>query len=271
MNTFYKRLLILLLLIYQSLIAFGQVTSFASGSFIVNMGVTPQTIANGLKPYGLVYDLVRNYDVPVYWCINPNKLKDGIDFTYNTTPYKGGPFIIAAENRNATVDARIAYWQTQGVVGSFSTSSFAAPVAQIITAVPRWTLDFKSGQLAKQYLENAGIPGTNAAFSDPYLLNSCNDIFVLPHADPKWDTHQFLIDWNNTNKGAIWVSCHAVSVLENMFNPSNNTQQANFLALNSAGPGSPSLVPFGSHKDGSVPYNNNSFPTDPVMQFPGCY
>ena len=122
------------------------------------MGITPQTTGNALKPYGLVYDLVRNYDVPVYWAINPNKLKDGNDFVYNGTAYKGGTFIIAAENRNASVNARIAYWQTQGVVGSFSTSSFSAPIAQIINAVPSWTLDFKSGQIAQNYIINTGIP-----------------------------------------------------------------------------------------------------------------
>jgi hypothetical protein len=54
-----------------------------------------------------------------------------------------------------------------------------------------------------------------------------------------------------------------------MFNPSNNSQQANFLALNSAGAGSASLVPFGTHKDGSAPFNNNNYPADPVMQFMG--
>lgn len=255
--------------ITNSLFAFSQQTTFSSGSFIVNMGVTPQTVSNGLKPYGMVYDLVRNYDVPVYWVINPNKLKDGIDFIYNGTSYKGGPFIIAAENRNATVDSRIAYWISQGVVGVNTTSSLTATVAQKITAVPRWTLDTKTGQIAQTYITNAGIPIGNTNWTDPTMLNNCNDIFVLPHADPKWNTHQSLINWNNTNRGSIWASCHAVSVLENMFNPLNPSQQANFLALNSGGPGSNALVPFGSHKDGSVPYNNNSYASDQVMQFMG--
>ena len=269
MKTFYKSLVLLMFCCIHSALSNAQNTNFNSGSFIVNMGITPQTTGNALKPYGLVYDLVRNYDVPVYWAINPNKLKDGNDFVYNGTAYKGGTFIIAVENRNATIDARITYWQTQGVIGIFSTSSFMAPIAQIINTVPRWTLDFKSGQIAQNYIINAGIPSQNTNWTEPYMLNACNDIFVLPHADPKWDYHKFLIDWNNTNKGSIWASCHAVSVLENMFNPGSPSQQANFLALNSAGPGSQALVPFGSHKDGSVPFNNNSYPTDPVMQFMG--
>ena len=54
-----------------------------AGSKIIDMGVTPQTVANGLKPYGLVYDLVKNYKVPVKWIINSGKVKDGIDFSHN--------------------------------------------------------------------------------------------------------------------------------------------------------------------------------------------
>jgi hypothetical protein len=84
-------------------VCYAQATHFSAGAFIVNMGIVPQTIGNGLKPYGMVYDLVQNYNVPVYWAINPNKLKDGIDFNYNGVDYKGGPFIIASENRNAAV------------------------------------------------------------------------------------------------------------------------------------------------------------------------
>ena len=54
------------------------------------MGITPQTYANGLKPYGLIYDLMINYKVPIKWVIEPTKSKDGTDFTYGATSYKGG-------------------------------------------------------------------------------------------------------------------------------------------------------------------------------------
>lgn len=266
----YSQLLILFTFWINPFSSSGQQTTFASGSFIIDMGVTPQTIENGLRPYGLVYDLVKNYDVPVYWVINPNKLKDGIDFTCNGTGFKGGPFIIAAENRTATINSRISYWQSTGVAGTTATSSFSANVAQKITAVPNWTLDAKSGGIAQKYITNAGIPEQNTNWQDPYMLNNCNDIFVLPHADPAWNSHSPLFHWNLNNRGSIWVSCHAVSVLENMFNPSNPSQQTNFLALNSGGAGSNALVNFKNHKDGSVPYNNNSFPADQVMQFLGA-
>ena len=70
--------------------------TFTSGAFIINMGVTPQTVANGLKPYGLIYDLIKNNDIPIKWVIGQGKVKDGIDFTYNGNSYRGGTFIICA-------------------------------------------------------------------------------------------------------------------------------------------------------------------------------
>ncbi len=51
------------------------------GSLIIDMGVVPQTIKNGIKPYGLVHSLLKYFSTPVIWSINPNKQKDGIDFT----------------------------------------------------------------------------------------------------------------------------------------------------------------------------------------------
>ena len=63
-----------------------------SGSFIINMGITPQTYANGIKPWGMMHDLIKNYRVQVKWVINPSKVKDGTDFTYNGINYKGGTF-----------------------------------------------------------------------------------------------------------------------------------------------------------------------------------
>jgi hypothetical protein len=247
----------------------AQNSAFQAGSFIVNMGVSPQTNFNALLPYGMVYDLVRNYNVPVYWIINPNKLKDGIDFSHNGIDYRGGPFIIANENRTTIINARIAYWQSQGVIGNTAVTSFTAPVGQVINVVPKWSLDQQSGDIAEKYILNAGIPVGAASYVQPYMLGACQDIFVLPHADPTWNIHQALRTWAQTFRGSIWASCHAVSVLENTFNPLNNAQQLNFLANNSAGPGSQALIPFGNHKDGSPLFNNNNFPADPVMQFIG--
>ncbi|MDO8367672.1 MAG: hypothetical protein Q7T20_12805 [Saprospiraceae bacterium] len=85
----------------------------SSGSFVVNLGILPQTVGNGLKPYGMVYDLVRNHNVPIKWVINPGKAKDGIDFSHNGVICKRGTIIIPAEYRTTAVNARITHWQGQ--------------------------------------------------------------------------------------------------------------------------------------------------------------
>ncbi|MBK6825589.1 MAG: hypothetical protein IPG86_01260 [Chitinophagaceae bacterium] len=70
---------------FHPLVLRAQSETMSTGAFIVNMGASnPNTIANGLKPYGLVYDLVRNYHVPVRWVISQTKIKDGPDFTHNS-------------------------------------------------------------------------------------------------------------------------------------------------------------------------------------------
>ena len=133
----------------------------------------------------MVYDLVRNYNVPVKWIINPNKSKDGTDFTYNGTAYKGGPFIIEAEYRSAAVDARIAYWQTQGVVGTTTTSDIVVPVFETITGFANLIVDQDNENLVIPYFTNAGIPSSIYSVGLPSNLGGCHDTYVLPHADPE--------------------------------------------------------------------------------------
>jgi hypothetical protein len=273
------------LLTLPGLKGYGQGTeTFPAGSFIVNMGVLPQTVGNALKPYGMVYDLVINYGIPIRWIIDTNKVKDGIDFTYAGIDYRGGPFIIPGIYRDATIDARIAYWQTQGVVGVTTTSPLTVPVFKTITvsSAPRWTLDKQSGSIVAGYFVNAGIPASahgGASSNDwklPAELNECDDVFAMPHADPKWATHQNLLAWNRDHKGSIWTACHSGSALELMFNPANPSEQTNFLSLktgNAGGAGpwaSPnnSLIIWGSHSNGTPPYQYFR-PGDPVMQFMG--
>ncbi len=261
-KTFFKNLFLsTLFFLFNFSFAFAANETLNSGAFIVNMGVVPQTIANGLKPYGMVYDLVNNYHVPVKWVINTSKIKDGIDFTYNSVDYKGGTFIIPFEYRTAAVNARITYWQSQGVVGVTSTVAIAAPVYITLQSMPIWTLDSQNGSIAQAFITSAGIPATAYNFLTPAQLTCCNDIFVLPHADPTWSTHSNLLFWNQTCKGAIWAGCHAVSVLEGLSNPSNAAQTMNFLSL-------PNLLPYQSHSNGSPPYSYN-YPSEPIMQFMG--
>jgi Bacterial Ig domain/Disaggregatase related repeat len=238
-----------------------------TGSFIINMGVVPQTIGNGLKPYGMVYDLVKNQNVPIKWVINPLKTKDGVDFSHNGVAYKGGPFLIPAAYRTAAVNARIVYWQSLGVVGATTTSDVTVPVYTTIKGAPRWTLDGQTGYITQGYLTNAGIPSTAYNWKSAATLSSCDDIYVMPHADLSWAAHGNLLNWNLTHKGAIWAACKAVSDMENMFNPANTTQRLNFLMQNGTTPSS-SAVPWIQHGYGSIPYSY-AYPTDPIMQFMG--
>ena len=203
-----------------------------SGSFIVDMGVLPQTYANGLTPYGLIYDLVANYNIPVTWVINPLKTKDGIDFSHNGVDYRGGPFIIKEEFIDSTIAARITFWQGQGVVGNYMVANDTVPVYGDITFFPIATLDDDNGDIAEDFYDNAGIPGAAYNFEEPINIDQCDDIFVMPHADPTWADHSNLKTWNATYRGYIWASCHAVSVLESLENPGNPADRMNFLSTN---------------------------------------
>jgi hypothetical protein len=225
--------------------------NISSGSFIVNMGISNQTENNALKPYGLIYDLTKNYQVPVKWVINPTKGKDGDDFVVNGTSYRGGCFIIPAEFRTSAVNARITHWQSQGVSGVTINTNVTVPVYATIRTAVRWTLDDENGDIAKAYLDLAGIPTTAYDWVAPSALNGCNDIFVMPHAEPTSGTHSNLVTWNNVHRGSIWVGCKAGSETEN--------NVGKFLS-------STGCVPAESHDDlsGNVLYDHHA---DPVMQF----
>jgi len=270
--------------LFITTLSFGQSTDFNPGSFIINMGVPQQNIGNGLRPYGLVYEMLATYGVPVYWVINPTKTKDGIDFTHEGINYSGSAFIIPAEFRTTTVNNAIIAWQNSGVVGNTITRRLRISDTWIqkITTAPRWTLDKQSGDLLVQYFNNAGIPssaygGGSSNWKDPSSLNDCDDVFGLAHADPTWQNHQKLVEWNTTQRGAIWTGCHSGSALELMFNPANRSEQANFLSIKTgtAAGGGPyanpnnSLIQWTNHaKEGTPPYTYTA-DAHPIMQFMG--
>lgn len=279
----FKTLLLICFFLVLSISAKAQTVNVSTGSFIINMGVTPQTVGNALKPYGMIYDLIKNYKVHIYWSINPGKAKDGVDFTYNGVDYKGGTFIIPAMYRTPDVNARITFWQGQGVVGVTTTSPVTVPLfEEIFGGAPRWTMDQKNGKLALPYFANAGIPASAYGGSNskdwklPAALDCCDDLFVMPHADPIWATHSNLFFWNESCKGGLWAGCRAVSNIENMVNTANRSQQMNFLSVKDPAftgtsgnyANSNSLIDAGSHSDGSPPYSYR-LNDDPVAQFIG--
>jgi len=275
--------------------AYSQGTeTFPTGSFIVNMGIftgnKAADIKTQLKPYGMIYELIKNYSVPVYWVINPVKAKDGKDFTYNGVDYKGGTFIINAGNITIPVKSRIIYWSALGVVGNYTISPLTLETSYKFTSVPIWTLDQQNGHIAAAFFTNAGIPSSAYNWTEPEDLNACNDIFVMPHADPNWKKHAELLPWNLEHKGAIWAGCHAVSALETIFNPDDPTQQQNYLSQKTSdwtGNGhfaDNTLVRWSNHKEGTPPYITTSpteytfpinygpklvSPSDPVAQYMG--
>jgi uncharacterized repeat protein (TIGR01451 family) len=275
--------------------ALAATENFAAGAYVIDMGQATQTVANGLKPYGLVYDLVVKKGIPVKWAIAPAKARDGVDFTAAGKNYSGGSFIIPAAYATDAATT-VAAWRAQGVVvdGPLP-SSFAAPIYTNIDNFPNTVLDSANGAITQTYFTNAGIPAsttgvfgsfTTYQFLPPSALNACNDVYVMPHADPTWAVHQNLIPFNQS-KGFIWAACHAVSVLERVDDPGDADllPDMNFLShVPPAVQDSPSLKLFGKHiapTAGPYQYNNttvtplpygygsNNLWAYPIMQFLG--
>jgi uncharacterized repeat protein (TIGR01451 family) len=247
--------------------------NFAAGAYIIDMGQATQTIGNGLKPYGLVYDLVAKQAIPVKWAIDPAKVRDGADFSASGKTYNGGTFIISAEYAAAAATT-VATWKAQGVVvdGPLSTG-FSAPIYTTITSFPNTVLDFANGSIAQAYLTNAGIPvsitgtyGTSNTyrFAYPSGLNACDDVFVMPHADPTWATHSNLINFVQNQRGFLWAACHAVSVTERLDDPGDADTLPDMNFLSHVPPSitdTKSLKLFGSHAAptvGPYQYANNT-------------
>ncbi len=277
---FFQRLIAIIIIMGITVSSFSQTSeTFATGTYIINMGnPTGLTASNGgLKAYGLIYDILKNNYTPVKWVISSSKLKDGIDFSYNGVQYKGGTFIVPKQFITASVTAKFnSYLGAAGTLWNITTTSITVDVNYTLTSVPTWTLDAQNGSIAAGYFTNARIPATAYNWLLPSQLGACNDLFVMPHADPAWSTHGNLYNWNRTYKGSIWAACHAVSALENMYNPSNNAEQTNFLSSKAPtfGPNATgnyadnSLILWGKHNGGSIPYTHR-LPNDPVAQYMG--
>jgi hypothetical protein len=244
---------------------------FEAGAYVIDMGQPTQTVDNALKPYGLVYDLVTNYKVPVNWAINPAKttfrLDDGdpipVDFTATTTTgtkiYSGGSFIIDAAFLTPAVIADINTWKAQGVVVDTLAAPLTTEIFGQVTHFSRAVLDAQNGELAVPYYTNAGVPASAYRIGVPTALDNCDDVFILTPADlDNWpvEYRQALYDFV-INGGGLWAGGRSVSELENLL---IGTTQLSFLSNGG-------LVPFGDHADGTPPYSYNSAAAnDPIMQ-----
>jgi uncharacterized repeat protein (TIGR01451 family) len=252
-------------------------TTFGAGSYIIDMGAS-LTKPNGLRPYGLIYELIVKRQIPVVWAIKDGKTGGvtgvtnataDVDFTatvavdrtatIQTKSYKSGAFIIPAEYVNASVDAAVALFEATTVVDR-ATTSFAAPSFSTLQSWPRAALDAANGKLALPYFANAGVPNEARAYSfkTPAQLTPCDDIYIMPHADPKSDVHSPIKPFVEQG-GYFWAGCKAVSGVENL-NSATPANQLNFLTTTG-------MVPAGDHKDGTPPYTYTSNGSDPVLQF----
>ncbi len=240
--------------------------TFSSGAYIIDMGQATQSVAKGLKPYGLVYTLIKDHNVALRWVINPSKSKDGIDFSYNSASYKGGPFIIPAEYVNAGVTSAINAWKAKGVVViGPTTSSFDAPVFTHLTSWPLAILDSQNDDIVKTFYVDAEIPAASYVLKgNPTMLSGCDDVYVLPHADPQnwidsWVTA--LDNYIKNENGYLWSGCHAASALEAPV----SADGVGLPFLSSTG-----LIRWNKHDDGSGNYTYRpSCDADPIMQFMG--
>src|SRR5262245_20927497 len=167
--------------------------TFAPGSLIVDMGQPTQTVGNALKPYGLVYDMVTNFKVPVNWAINPAKttfrLDAGdpipVDFTAtittgpNTTGpknYSGGSFIIDTAFLTPAVIADLNTWKAQGVVIDTLAATLTTDIYGQVTSFPRAVLDAQNGKLAVPYYTNAGVPASSYVLGSQPDPTACSDV-----------------------------------------------------------------------------------------------
>lgn len=237
------------------------------GSYIINMGVRPQTAENALLPYGLVRDLLNTSKIHVIWSINSSKSKDGVDFVHESKSFRGAPFIIKKEYLSASVLNIIETWEAKGVIGKTTTSEITVPVYRTLSYSMHWTLNEKNGNIAKAYLGRAEIPGIAYDWVSPENINCCTDVYLMPHSDPTWSTHGNLLTWNaplseGGCRGSLWVGCRAVSNLENIQNPSNPSERMNFLMEDPILPETdPALA---DHVDGSMPpAYKMGYPSDP--------
>ena len=283
MGQFFKSIMVFLTALLAGLNCYAQAEKqqIAPGAYVINMGVSPQTVENSLQAYGLIYNLLKNEKIEIKWIINPTKIKDGADFTYRDVTFRGGTFIISVSYLTNDIKKLITVWEEKGIVGMYLEESVEVPVFTTLSMAPRWTLDRENGYIAVPFFKAAAIPtdaygGSNRKnWKSPEDLGVCDDIFVMPHADPGFNSHKNLYSWNKKYKGAIWAGCHAVSKLENLtgnikLEDKDSTEfiQLNFLSSGFPGAQSAGLISYTEHRHGTPPYQH-LHPADPVAQYIG--
>lgn len=157
----------------------------ATGSLVIPMDSASQD-RGILRAYGLVYKLLSS-GVPVRWSIAPGKAQNGLDFAADArdvetgasrgrVSYRGGPFLIAAEDRAAALPIVNAWLASDAVtVVHEVTAPFVAEEALVLTSAPRLAVAQDRYQaIAFANLNAAGIPdstGGRWTSASPDLLD----------------------------------------------------------------------------------------------------
>lgn len=212
----------------------------------------------GVKPYGMIYDLLVNEKVPVKWAIDPTKLKDAKDFTADNIDFKGGSFIIPAQY-NSIVESIKGSWS--GVVLHEALSSFTAPIYTTLSSWPSILVNDEKKKIIEDYFDHASIP-KNFDTGMPRDLDDCHDLYIMPHDDPyeKWNEtdKNKLLNFINEQKGYFYGACETVGNIEGEL-----SDDFHFLSVNG-------LQTTQQHTHGDQNYTYNpAYDADPIMQFIG--
>ena len=276
--------------------------TFGAGSCIIDMGVgveqpdplNPtvfQGYDKGLEPYSLLYELISNFRIPIYWAINPDKtgfmpppkpLADysaflpSLDFTAGGKNYYGGSFIVDVAFITPEIQSLLNTWDPDGN-GTGPTvdcpvSDFTAPIYNTVTSFPRAVLDEANGdKIESAFYHESWVPAESYRIGSPEDLTLCDDLYAMPHADPQgWqDSYLTALQGYINSGGSLWAACHAVSALETLADVPTADGTNDFNLLSNRG-----LVEWGEHNDGTpvdgdpTDYRyEGSTGADPIMQF----
>lgn len=196
--------------------------TLSAGSLIIPMDGDWQD-RGVLRAYGLVFQLLSN-DVPVRWSIAPGKAANGADFTAlardlesgrsrGRITYRGGPFVIAAEDREAALPIVNAWLAGDRVtVVHEATAPFSAEEAVVLASAPRMAVALDRYQtIAFANFNAAGIPDSTGApwsAASPDLLDeseligtessSSDGALLDAEGAPAYDHLTFTYYWSNS-------------------------------------------------------------------------
>lgn len=258
----------------------------SAGALVIPMDTAYQD-RGILRAYGLVYRLLSE-GVPVRWSIAPGKEQNGVDFVAEArdletgrsrgrVTYRGGPFIIAAEDRAAAMPIVNAWLAGDRVtVVHETTAPFAAEEAVVLTSAPRIAVALDRYQtIAFANLNAAGIPdstGERWSAASPDLLDEdALSSGALLDADglPRYEQAVFTYYWSNAKTRDV------VRALRSWLTSSPGTHlfaQAESLRAIESDAAGRFLTTKGVIDDGFAACSvANWQPSDPLAQFHGSF